>query len=114
MIGFIKSLFSATPSGVVGKVMDAGDALVLTNEEKMQLFIEYQKATLPQNLARRFLALMVVGTYLIMVIMSAATWYWFKDFSEFLFNLATESLAIPVTTIIGFYFLKRFTMGGDK
>jgi len=97
--------------GGADKIIDKVDESILSNEEKMSLFIEYQKATMPQNLARRLLALMLVGSYLFIVLLASLIWNYLPHYSEFLFKVANELLLIPVTTIIGFYFLKRFTMG---
>jgi len=104
------------PSGgkVIDKIASGADALVFTNEEKMDLFIKYQEATAPQNLARRLLALMMVGFYLFVVLLAVITWQYQREYSDFLFRIANELLLIPVTTIIGFYFLKRFSMGVNQ
>jgi cation transport ATPase len=98
-------------SDIVDKASKAIDASVLTDEEKMQYFIEYQKATLPQNVARRLLALMVVGLYLVFIMLCAALYKIDLEYAQFIYDLAKETLLTPVTVIIGFYFMKRFSMG---
>lgn len=97
---------------LVDKASAAIDASVLTDEEKMQYFIEYQKATLPQNVARRLLALMIVGVFLLLIIASVALFRIDQPYSQFIYDIAKNVLLAPVTVIIGFYFLKRFSMGG--
>lgn len=98
-----------------GKLLDkaaaAIDASVLTDEEKMQYFIEYQKATLPQNVTRRFLAVMVVGLFLTLILSSVVMYKIDSEYSQFLYDMAKEVLLTPTSVIIGFYFLKRFSMG---
>lgn len=96
---------------IVDKASNAIDASLLTDEEKMQYFIEYQKATLPQNVARRLLALMVVGLYLVLILACVVLYRIDQEYAQFIYDLAKATLLTPVTVIIGFYFLKRFSMG---
>ena len=66
LVGFFTG-GSKTADSVIDGVKRAGDMLVFTDEEKsltnqkgMELFIKYQEATLPQNVTRRMIAIVVV------------------------------------------------------
>ena len=81
MFGIIKSIFASgdTSSKVVDGVLKAGDALVFTDEEKsqasqtrMEWYLKYLQATLPNNLSRRFLAFMVAGVWVVLVVVAAS------------------------------------------
>jgi len=96
---------------LIDKASKAIDASVLTNEEKMQYFIEYQKSTLPQNVARRLLALMIVGVFLFLVVLSIALYKVDLEYSQFIFKMVNDVVAMVTSVIIGFYFLNRFSVG---
>lgn len=96
---------------LIDKASKAIDASILTDEEKMQYFIEYQKSTLPQNVARRVLAIMIVGVFLFLVLFSVGLYKIDIEYSSFVFKMVNDVLAMPTSVIIGFYFLKRFSMG---
>lgn len=99
--------------GGADKIIDTVDKFNFSEEERMKAFTAYQKSTLPQNLARRILAFMVVGTFLLFIICGAILFKIDQPYSEFLFGFANEVLSIPTSVIIGFYFLKRFGMNKD-
>lgn len=101
-------LFGKGANELIETVDNAADKFVFTDQEKTELFIEYQKATLPQNLARRILAFMVVGVYLFLIISAALLYKIDLEYAKFLLKLSNDTLLAPVTVIIGFYFLKRF------
>ena len=74
IIGFFTG-GSGTADSVIDGVKRAGDMLVFTDEEKalsnqtaLKLLIEYQRATLPQNVARRKIALVVVAMWALMIV----------------------------------------------
>lgn len=79
MFSFIGSLFSSRKSqdALVSGTMSALDKLFLTEEEKKDYrakaaanVIEWQKATTGQNLARRFIALIVVGVWAVILFLA--------------------------------------------
>jgi len=99
----------------VEAIIDTGDALVYTDEEKaaqhmtkLQWALEYLRTTSGQNLARRLIAVMVVGVWVLLVAVIAVAGYfdrtddsyaaWMREFLE-------NVLSNPFNIILGFYFL---------
>ena len=121
IIGFFTG-GSGTADSVIDGVKRAGDMLVFTDEEKalsnqtaLKLLIEYQRATLPQNVARRKIALVVVAMWALMIVFTIfiatigilSNLENFKILSEYLYRFFDKILNVPFMMIIGFYFLKR-------
>lgn len=90
------------------------DKLIYTDEEKaeasqkgFELFLEYQKATLPQNKARRQLALLVTALWTTLVVIQALGVIFSLSFIT-----EMKDLIGTVTPYVGgvwaFYFIKRF------
>lgn len=99
----------------VEAVINTGDALFFTDEEKsvaaqkkLDWMLEYYKATAAQNVARRVIAVMVTGMF-ILLILSGITAYAFDrmDLADYIFKTMNENLKEPFMIIIGFYFLKH-------
>ena len=113
-MSFLTRLFGSgeTVNKAVDAVVDGVDAMFFTEEEKsranaeiLQLKIEWAKATTGSRLARRVLAFMFSGAFLLLILAAAAFGIWgTQEDSKFLLNLAENTLAIPVSVILGFYF----------
>lgn len=117
MFGWLFGGSDAAASTVDG-IKKGFDALVFTDEEKasanqagMELFIKYQEATQPQNVARRFIALLIVGLFVCLVVAGVVCFKFDKQYSEFIFNVLADIVVNPTMLIIGFYFIKRFNIG---
>jgi len=104
-------------SEAAGKTVDnisSGiDKLFYTDEEKadakkqgFELFIQWQKATQPQNLARRLIALIITVLYSVLILSGIAAWYFNPDYAVFIFNMLTELILQPFNIIIIFYYGK--------
>ena len=121
MFGIIKSIFASgdTSSKVVDGVLKAGDALVFTDEEKsqasqtrMEWYLKYLHATLPNNLSRRFLAFMVAGVWLVLVCLAAILAVAAPLLESTTAAMAAKAVAkiiadyvmIPFSGIMAFYF----------
>ena len=113
---FLKSLFVGPEN--TGKVLDSliatGDALVYTSEEKAQAaqkydewYLKYQEATLPQNRARRLVAVIITGLFAYLTVMTSLVWLLSTDYAAFLLMLLQTVVAAPFVLITGFYFYKR-------
>lgn len=116
-------LFGGTKSAdkTIDSISSGLDKLVYTAEEKadasregVKLWIEYQKATQPQNLARRLIALIIVAIWAI-VVLSAAILGVVSAFdspeagkaAEYLLDLLFKAIMPSVVVIVSFYFYKR-------
>jgi hypothetical protein len=96
-------------------VLDAGvkglDALFYTAEEKAEnaarfgdLYLRYLAATNPQNLARRLIALVVVGLWAFLILVGVALWKLDAGYSAFVFSTLDNIVNLPFTIVVGFYF----------
>jgi len=102
----------------VDQLMDGAingiDALFFTKEEKAQQSIkvadaqmEYLKTTMSENsarsLTRRYLAMAIMGVFLVLILASAAVYPLNEDYAHFLFELV-GSLNTLVLMVAGFFF----------
>lgn len=116
-----KDLFGWFSSGpeAANKVLDGAinglDKLVYTEEEKVDAhrklsdwWLELQKTlgeeTSVRGITRRLLTFLTVLPYTAMVVVAAAVWPWYKEYSAFLLSLAESNFGIIVLTIVVFYF----------
>lgn len=114
-MSFLSKLFGGG-SDVVDRATDAvikaGDALVFTKEEQSQAnqkrldwFLDYVKATNPQNVSRRALAWIVGGLWAFLVLlMVAARAFGNHDFSDYVFEVLRDQVSMPFGIIMTFYF----------
>ncbi|MGB0662782.1 MAG: hypothetical protein ACPGMR_03225 [Pontibacterium sp.] len=121
-MGFFSRMFSGDNSAAkaIDMVRDAGDALVFTEEEKqaanqkvLDWVLAYMQATNGQNIARRFIALVVVLVWALMAITigvlaviagyadSEGALAASKNLMEVMRELALE----PINIVLAFYFL---------
>ena len=108
-----------TSKKVVEGVIDAGDALFYTSEEKekdnqsyREWYLKYLEATLPQNISRRFIALVVTVLWaLVLVLGIIAKFSGFDDLSKFCFDVLKDIVSPVFMIVITFYFLKRVKSG---
>ena len=114
MIGVLKSLFGSPKS--TGKIVDAAvrglDAVVFTEEERSEAsaklqdwYLKYLEATQPQNISRRFLAILIGLVWAFILILASLIYPIAPDYSEFLFRVLVENINAPFGVILGFYFL---------
>jgi len=113
-MGLWSTIFSAP--GTVNKVTDAiintGDALVFTEEEqsvanlkKLDWLLKFHEASKGSNLARRLLAIMMVGVFLALVVLAALLILMgFEGQYAAILELIDKTLVVPVGMIIVWYF----------
>lgn len=104
-----------TQEKAIDAVINTGDALFFTDEEKsvanqkkLDWLLDYMKATSAQSVARRLLAVMMAGTYLSVFIVVCGAGYFDRSegsYSVWLFDVLKDTLESPMNIIIGFYFL---------
>jgi len=114
-MSFWSSIFSGseTVNKTVDAVINTGDALFFTDEErsvasqkKLDWALKFHEASKGSNVARRLLAVMVTGVFLGLVVLCAIL-ILVKSADRFnlMFDLITNTLATPVSVIVGFYFM---------
>lgn len=87
----------------------------LTNQKVLDWKLEYHKATSPQNLSRRYIAVVVTLLWASLVVLTVLLrLLGLNAQSEFVFNVMTEIAMQPFTVIIGFYFLAHLPIKFGK
>jgi hypothetical protein len=98
-------------------VLSGIDKVFFTNEEKSDFFLKYLEATQPQNMARRLIAILVVGLWVLMILIAVLAQPWMPEWSGRVFIVLEDVVNTPFSIIIGFYFaahLARSWQKGDK
>ena len=137
-MGILKRIFGRPEdaSKVIDGAVKGLDAIFFTKEEKAHAnqklsdwYLKYLAATQSQNVARRFIAMVVVLLWAALIITGimarvAESWLEVKAteghelISEFIFRVMVEVVATPFSVIIGFYFLthavRAYQNGGKK
>jgi len=112
MWGFVKGLLSS--DSIVENGMKAMDKMILTNEEKADLKLEFIKATMPMNRSRRFIAMAVTGVWVPHICLATGLFlYGYQEFEAFMEYMKAMILQ-PFNIILGFYFLQKVVQGFGK
>lgn len=100
------------------------DKMFFTKEEKSEAnqklsdwYLKYLAATQPQNLARRLIAIVVVGLWAALVLTAVIAQPWMPAWSDKTFYILEDVVNTPFSIIIGFYFaahLARSWQNGKK
>ena len=101
-MSFLGKLFS-TPK-IIDAAINAGDAIVFTDEEKKKWALDYLKATEHQSLSRRYISVVVVVLWAFLVLLGVVFYPFSKDYSQFLFEILKEIVMTPFVVVVGFYF----------
>lgn len=111
IFGSAKNTETLVNAGVSGL-----DKMFYTNEEKSEdlakmreWFLRYLEASQPQNLARRFIALVVVGLWATLVLAAVIVFQFDASYADYIFEVITDAVLTPFNIIIGFYFLAHLT-----
>ncbi len=100
-------------------IVDGVDAMFYTDEEKararekgFELWIEYQKATAPQNVARRLIALVVTAVWSLLILGAVlAHGLGAVDFAIYLRDVLRDLVIMPFGIVVTFYFMHRIAGG---
>lgn len=107
-MGIISKLLGSDKA--MDKASKGIDKLFFTKEEKAASWIATLKAYEPFKIAQRLIALIVVTVFVLMVLLSALMYvlsHWFMGLdkiAEQIWQMNNESLGLPITVIIAFYF----------
>ena len=116
-MGILARIFGsdATIRKGIDTVVNAGDAMVFTNEEKSEYFLRLLRGYEPFKLAQRLLALVITLPY-VLVWLACAVLYAIGAFNDGMWGahmmavsnaLAeknNDTLGLPVSLVLGFYF----------
>lgn len=97
-------------SKVIDAAIRTGDALVETDEEHKSWMLDYIKIT--GNIARRFIALIVVAVWAIAVILMFIFNQMFPDWYIEAKKIMDDNINDPFLVVLGFYFLKHAVSAG--
>ena len=96
---------------VVNGAVSGIDKLFYTKEEKAEnavkmseWFLRYLEATQPQNLARRFIALIIVCLWALLILAGVALYKLDQAYSRFIFEVLRDIVMNPFLIVMGFYF----------
>jgi len=105
---------SKTAETVANGIYSGIDKLVYTDEEKadasrkgFELFIKYQEATQPQNVARRLIAMQVVAVWVLFVMVAGVGVVFSFEYEARLVKFIDDILNWPFMFVMGFYYAKR-------
>lgn len=102
-----------TAEKVVDKVSSGIDYAFYTDQEKAEdgqkrlaWMLDYMKATAPQNVSRRVIAIIIVVLWAFLILLGVGLQLlgWVKD-AEFVFNTLDKLVNEPFMIVMGFYFL---------
>ena len=107
---------------MVDAVINTGDKLVYTDEERAEAraktrewFLQYLKATQPQNVSRRLIAVIVTGLWALLVLAASIAHFIDPKAGQFLFDVLEQNVNTPFLVILSFYFaahVMRASKGG--
>ena len=93
------------PNKLTDAIIDAGDAIVFTDEEKARMKIELLKHYEPFKLAQRLLALIFTINFIAAFWIGVALFVWFPNLaSGFLGLVKAYDLGWIMLAIVSFYF----------
>ena len=108
-MSFFKTLF-ATPEMVrdgFNAVTKGIDAAIFTTEESVHMWIKYLESTQPQNAARRWIALIVTGTWAYFcLVATVAIFLASREIVADVIQFGTLYIMPPSTVIVSWYFWK--------
>lgn len=116
-MGFLSSLFSSTTimETAVKGAYNSIDMAIYTDEERalaqqktQEWLLEYQKATAPQNLSRRYIAVMITALWVVLIVLTAILkMVGMQVEATFILTLLTDVVMQPFSIIVAFYFLSH-------
>lgn len=116
MIGFFRSLFDkqSTIDTAVKGIYNGIDMAIYTDEEKseaaikrLDAYLKYLESTNSQNIARRFIAMVVVLLWTMLVIVTTGIGlYTAEDKTQFMLTMV-DGVGIQVSLVMSFYFGKQ-------
>jgi len=126
-MGILSSIFG-TPKVIdtVAETVKSGvgmlDNAFYTEQEKaannakmMDLWLEIQKTTASENsirsITRRYLAWVVMGTYVLIVLMACVVWKSDPAWAEYILSLLTKTNLSYLALIVGFFYFGSYAIG---
>lgn len=108
-MSFFSDLFRSDK--IIDNASKGIDAVWLTGEEKTQYFLEYLKASMPMNLSRRFIAIIVTFMWALVGLVELVTIFLIPDKTAEVHSFATIYVMPSFTVLVSFYFWRRLKKG---
>lgn len=86
----------------------------IASEKVSEFYLKYLAATQGQNLARRFIAVLVVSLWVLLIVCGVIVRAVSLEFSEFIFRVLVDVVMQPFSIVIGFYFLTHTVRAFQK
>ena len=99
--GLFAKIFGS--SKVINGAVDGIDKMFYTDEERAEQKVKLLSAFEPFKLALRFLSMIIAIPYVLMVMALFTTMYFDLD-TTMQFALLKDTLTLPFTVVLGFYF----------
>lgn len=109
---WLKALVS--PSEIIDAAKATGDALVFTPEERAHFLAQYVTATMPMNIARRLIALLISALWGVFTIVAAVLLFVDADLFALWSAFMNDTVNEPMSIIMAFYFLAHVLKGVKK
>lgn len=107
------SIFGSTKNTetIVDGAVSGLDKMFFTKEEKAEAnqklsdwYLKYLEATQPQNLARRFIAIIIVLLWAALILVGVGAYVIDVNFSMYVFDVLADVVMNPFLMVMGFYF----------
>ena len=111
-MGWFSKLFdSGIGEKATDAIINAGDAMFYTEEEKaiaaqkkLDFALKWLEATSSQNLARRYIAVIIVCYFLLFITAMSFALVFLPDTGKILYDVCKEFLFYPFSGIMAFYY----------
>ncbi len=122
-MSILSRIFSRPEDGskIVDGAISTLDNAFFTKQERSdasakvsEWYLKYLGATTGADLARRIIAIMVVGLWCLLVVLMVAAYLASVAYAEFIFGVLTDVVMTPFSIIIGFYFLTHTVRAFQK
>ncbi len=104
-MSLLGKLFSSDK--IIDAGIKAGDALMFTDEERTNLMMEYAKATLPMNVSRRVIAIVVTAVWAVSVLLCGVLILLSHPKTDAMMQFVADAVMVPFSIIMAFYFLAQ-------
>jgi len=108
----LSNLFGS--SKALQTIAEGVDKAWFTDQEKSGAFLEYLKASQPQNVSRRVIAVVVVALWVALILLAVATHAFAPLYSRFVFDVLAEHVSTPFAIVLGFYFAAHIVRAAKK
>ncbi len=113
-MGWFIAIFGGEQKGLVEKVSGGLDALVFTDQEKSEMFLDYLRTTSGQNVARRYGAVIIWLLFSILVLLTVALYlFGAVEQSKYVKGILTELVLEPFMLVNAFYYAAHLVRGSQ-